>query len=161
MIKEENSVKHLTNFFFLESNISIDIKETYLSINNQNVIRGMHFQLPPYDMIKMISVIKGSVLDLVIDLRKDSDSYLKLFTIELSAEKNKSLLIPQGIAHGFKTLEPDTIVLYNVTNSYNKQNDISIKYDSINFDWKLNNPILSERDKNGIKLEDFIKVNPF
>lgn len=138
---------------------NIQWKETYYSTSNKDVLRGMHFQIPPMDHEKMVHVISGSVLDVVLDLRKNSPNYGKVQSFHLSAKKPQSLFIPKGFAHGFLTLEDNTNMLYHVSTPYSKEHDKGIYYQSIPFEWNVNNPILSERDQTFPNLENFI--SPF
>ena len=126
--------------------LNIEIKESYYSISQQSVIRGMHFQKPPYEHIKLIFVTNGSILDVVLDIRKNSSTFGKYFSITLKANDGKILIIPKGLAHGFKSLEDNTIVHYMQSTCYAKDYDDGIRYDSFGFDWNCKNPILSNRD---------------
>tara|TARA_B100001059_G_C17809859_1_gene571597 strand:+ start:228 stop:770 length:543 start_codon:yes stop_codon:yes gene_type:complete len=141
--------------------INFEIRESYYSTSNQNVIRGMHFQLPPHDHQKLVFVPKGSILDVVIDLRKHSKTYKKYFSIELSESNKKSIFIPKGFAHGFKSLENDTITVYNVSTEYHSNFDEGIKFDSFSFNWGSKNHTISTRDKEFESLESFSTSNPF
>ena len=117
----------------------------------------MHFQNPPFAQGKLVRVIKGSVLDVAVDIRKDSPTYGNHFDILLS-EKNKTMLwIPTGFAHGFLTLENDTIFLYKCTNYYNKASEECISWNDkdIAINWKIDSPILSEKDIQGKSLKHF------
>ena len=109
-------------------------------------VRGMHFQLPPHDHEKLVYVPKGSILDVIVDLRKKSKTYKKFISVNLSDENKKSIFIPKGLAHGFKSLENDTITVYNVATEYNPIADMGIKFDSFGFNWETEEPIVSERD---------------
>ena len=129
--------------------------ETYYSISHKDTIRGMHFQLPPYEHTKLIHVIRGAAVDVIIDLRKSSPDYKKFITIQLSGNKPKSIYIPTGFAHGFKCIEDNTIMIYNVSTVYNSEADMGIFYDSIGYDWNIEEPIISERDKTHCTLEEF------
>lgn len=140
---------------FHDADCDTIFRETYYSSSQKDVIRGMHFQFPPYDHEKLVHVIKGSILDVVVDLRKNSSTYKKHETFILTAKEHKALWIPKGFAHGFKSLEDDTIMLYQVASGYHSNYDSGIAYDSIGFDWGIENPIISERDKKFVKLEDF------
>ena len=140
---------------FQKQGLNIDFKETYYSVSNKDVIRGMHFQFPPYEHDKLVHVISGSVLDVVLDLRKFSPTYKKCMSVYLTGSEKKSLYIPKGFAHGFKALEDNTIMLYQVTSSYHAESDAGIAFDSIGFDWKVINPVLSERDRKFMTLEEF------
>lgn len=140
---------------FNKLNLGTDYKEAYYSISKKDVIRGMHFQLPPYDHIKLVHVIKGEIIDVILDLRKNSHTYRKCMAIHLSGNKPKSIYIPKGFAHGFKSLKDNTIMLYNVTSSYNKEHDCGIKWDSIDYDWNVEEPIISCRDTSFLALNEF------
>jgi len=139
-------VKTFNDTFFKEHNLNIKIKETYYSLSNKNVIRGMHFQTPPDDHMKLVYVPHGKILDVVLDIREDSLTFGKYFSIELSSNNSKVLIIPKGLAHGFKSLEDNTNVTYMQTTCYSSNNDEGIRYDSFGFNWDCNYPKLSDRD---------------
>ncbi len=141
--------------FFKENGLDCDFKEFYYSVNNANVIRGMHFQTPPYDHTKVVYVSKGHIKDVVVDIRKKSDTYGMCFSIELDDQKGQYLYIPKGFAHGFVSLEDCSIVNYAQTTCYAKENDCGIDAISIGFDWGIENPIRSGRDLTFEKLYDF------
>ncbi len=145
-------IKTFNHDFFQINNLDIHIQETYYSISHKDVIRGMHFQTPPYDHLKLVYVPFGKIVDVVLDIRMDSPTYGKYLSIELSSDNAKILVIPQGFAHGFKSLEDNTNVTYMQTNGYMSTNDAGIRFDSFGFDWKCVNPKLSERD---ISLQPF------
>ncbi len=151
-------IKTFTNDFFKENGLDIDIQESYYSISHKDVIRGMHFQTPPYDHIKLVYVPYGSVLDVVLDIRKGSPTYGKYFSTKLSNENGKVLIIPKGFAHGFKSLEDNTNVTYMQTTCYAPNNDDGIKYDSFGFDWDCNNFQISERDLSFKLFDEFETV---
>ncbi len=132
---------------FVQQNISINYKK--------GTFRGLHFQRPPYEEEKLVRCVMGSVLDIVVDLRKNSSSYLKHFEIELSSENCLGLFIPKGFAHGFQTLEDNSVMLYNHSQFYNADYDSGVNYRDPVFNIKLNNDIteISEKDNNF----DFIK----
>ena len=115
----------------------------------------MHFQTPPYDHIKLVYVPYGSITDVVLDIRKESITYGKYLSIELSANNGKILIIPKGLAHGFKSLEDNTNVTYMQTTSYAPSNDSGIRFDSFGFDWGLDNPLTSHRDLSFPTLKEF------
>lgn len=139
-------IKVFNDVFFKEHGMEIEIKESYYSISHKNVIRGMHFQKPPYDHVKLVFVTSGSILDVVLDMRKNSKTFGKYFSINLKANDGQILLIPKGLAHGFKSLEDNSIVHYMQTTCYAPDYDDGIRYDSFGFDWKCENPIVSKRD---------------
>ena len=145
--------------FFKESNLNMNIKESYYSISKKNIIRGMHFQIPPHDHEKIVYVTSGSILDVVLDIRKGSTTYGKYYQINLSAENNKAIIIPKGLAHGFKSLEDNTVVTYLQSSVYSPESDKGISYNSFGFNWDDENLIISEKDSS---LPDFKDYNsPF
>tara|TARA_R110001592_G_scaffold16073_6_gene68814 strand:- start:1211 stop:1744 length:534 start_codon:yes stop_codon:yes gene_type:complete len=127
------------------------------SKSNKGVLRGLHFQNAPFAQGKLVRVISGSVLDVAVDLRKDSKTYGKHFSIKLTGDNKKMFWVPEGFAHGFSTLEDDTIFSYKCTNYYHKNSEGCILWNDSNLsiDWGVLNPIVSEKDKNGIKFSDF------
>jgi dTDP-4-dehydrorhamnose 3,5-epimerase len=154
-------VKTFNKNLFLELNLNFEIKESYFSVSKKNVIRGMHFQLPPFDHEKLVFVAKGSIIDVVLDLRKNSSTYKKYISVELSDKNRKSIYIPNGLAHGFKSMEDNTITVYNVTTEYDSKSDDGIKYDSFGFDWQSDLVIMSSRDREFMTLDRFCENNPF
>lgn len=154
-------VKTFNKNLFLENDINFEIRESYYSISNKDVVRGMHFQVSPYDHEKLVFVPQGSIIDVIVDLRKESKTFKKFISIELSKENKKSVFIPKGLAHGFKSLVDNTITVYNVATEYNPCADAGIKFDSFGFNWETKFPIISERDADFLSLEEFTKTNPF
>jgi dTDP-4-dehydrorhamnose 3,5-epimerase/CDP-3, 6-dideoxy-D-glycero-D-glycero-4-hexulose-5-epimerase len=154
-------VKTFNKKQFQDNNIDFDIRESYYSISNKNVIRGMHFQLPPHDHEKLVYVVKGSILDVIVDLRKNSKTYKQHISINLSEENKKSIFIPKGLAHGFKSMKDGTITVYNVASEYNADFDSGIKFDSFNFNWNSREIVMSNRDKDFQSLDSFYEINPF
>ena len=132
---------------FAELGLATDFKEEYFSTSIKNVLRGMHFQTPPADHVKLVTCIEGAVKDVVVDLRKKSSTFGEHFMIELSADKFNMLYIPKGLAHGFLTLTERATMLYNVTTVYSPANDKGILWSSCGIDWQCDAPILSDRDK--------------
>jgi len=127
------------------------------SLSQKNVVRGLHFQHPPYAQAKLVRVIKGAVYDVVVDIRKDSPTYGQCFGMELTENNFLMLYIPIGFAHGFATLEDNTIFAYKCSAFYNKASEDTILWNdpTLNIDWKVQNPILSEKDKQGKLFEHF------
>jgi dTDP-4-dehydrorhamnose 3,5-epimerase len=143
---------------FSEIGIDADFVQDNQSLSQKGVLRGLHFQNPPYSQGKLVSVIKGAVLDLAVDLRRSSPFYGKHFSIELN-ETNKTMLwIPEGFAHGFLTMENDTIFAYKCTNYYNKDSEGCILWNDkdLNIDWGILQPVLSEKDNKGLPFNKFI-----
>ena len=118
------------------------------SLSSTGVIRGLHFQKPPFAQGKLVRVIKGSVMDVVVDIRKQSVTYGQTFSIELSEENKTQMWIPPGFAHGFETLEDNTIFAYKCTGPYNKESEDHIFWNDPNLkiNWKTNKPIISDKD---------------
>ena len=110
------------------------------SKSSKGVLRGLHYQLPPHAQTKLVRVIHGRVLDVAVDIRKNSPTFGKYVAVELSGENKKQLLIPRGFAHGFVVLEDDTVFAYKVNNYYSPQCDRGIAFDdkNLNIDWILN-----------------------
>jgi dTDP-4-dehydrorhamnose 3,5-epimerase len=127
------------------------------SLSSKNVVRGLHFQKPPYAQGKLVRVVKGSVLDVAVDLRKKSPTFGKVFTIELSETNKRQFWIPEGFAHGFATLEDNTIFQYKCTSYYSPENEETIKWNdsTLGIDWKINEPIISDKDKKGLPFGGF------
>jgi dTDP-4-dehydrorhamnose 3,5-epimerase len=129
-----------------KAGIDFILKESYFSLSKKDVIRGMHFQLPPHQHSKIVFCPQGAILDVIVDLRKGSPTYRRYFTRELSAENHKAFFIPEGFAHGFKSLTDDAITYYLVSSEYSQPHDTGIRYDSIGLDWQVPNPVISARD---------------
>lgn len=119
------------------------------SKSSKNVLRGLHYQLPPYDQGKLVRCIAGSVLDVAVDIRKESQNYGKWVSVLLSSENKRQLWIPKGFAHGFLSLEDNTEFLYKTTNFYNPESERAYIWNdpTLNIDWRITNPIVSEKDK--------------
>lgn len=139
----------------LENNFA----EEYYSVSNKNVIRGMHFQLPPFDHVKLVYCVQGSVTDVVVDLRVGSPTYGKSAVIELSAAKANSIYIPKGMAHGFCTLTEQTVMVYKVNTVYAPEQDTGILWNSLGVTWPTTQAIMSARDQTFEPLDRFI--SPF
>jgi len=134
---------------FLENGIDIDFVQDNQSLSSKGVLRGLHFQAPPYAQDKLVRVISGRVLDVVLDIRKNSPTYGQHEIYELTANKKNMLLVPKGFAHGFATLEDDTIFVYKCSNLYNKECEGGVLWndEALAIKWGINNPIVSEKDK--------------
>lgn len=114
----------------------------------KGTLRGLHFQQNPFSQTKIVRVVKGAVLDVAVDLRRGSPTYLQWVSVELSEENKRQFYIPQGFAHGFLTLTDDVVFCYKVDNLYSKECDRSIRFDDpdIGVDWGIADPILSQKD---------------
>lgn len=128
--------------------IHADFVQDNESFSAKNILRGLHFQAPPFDQGKIVRVTSGAVLDVAVDIRKDSSSYGAHYKTVLSEENKHVLWVPPGFAHGFLTLTDNTRFLYKCTNYYNKESEDAIIWDDadLNIDWKCDSPILSEKD---------------
>lgn len=147
---------------FQQHGVEKDFVQDNQSLSQTGVLRGLHFQKPPYAQGKLIRVIQGRVLDVAVDLRKDSKTYGKYFSIELSGIDKTMFYIPEGFAHGFYTMENDTIFSYKCTNFYHKDSEGAMLWNDpdLNIDWGIEGtPVLSEKDKLADRLETF--VTPF
>lgn len=119
------------------------------SKSSRGVLRGLHYQLPPMAQTKLVRVIQGRVLDVAVDIRKNSPTFGKHVSVELTAENKRQVLIPRGFAHGFIVLEDDTIFAYKVDNYYSPQNDRGISFNdpALNIDWQIEHSKLNLSDK--------------
>lgn len=135
------------------------VSEVFYSSSKKDVIRGMHFQKPPSAQARIVTVIKGRITDVLLDLRRKSKSYGTFMSIDLDEKDGKSIFIPKGVAHGFLGRDMENVVLYVTDSEYSKENEDGIRYDSFEYDWGVKNPVLSERDLGFDKFENFI--SPF
>ena len=144
--------------YFRELTYQKYIKEklifTVVSKSKKNVLRGLHMQTK-FQQGKYVSVVKGKILDVVVDCRKNSKTFGKYFSIELSQKNSKSIYIPPGFIHGFLGREKENIVVYSCTNYRNKNSEIGIIWNDkkLNIDWKIKKPILSKKDNKNIPFE--------
>ena len=145
----------------LKAGISIDLIQDNQSLSQKGTVRGLHFQTFPFQQGKLVRVIKGSALDVAVDIRKNSKSYGKSFSIELNETNNLQFWIPPGFAHGFSTLEDNTIFAYKCSNYYNKKSEGGILWSDpeLGIDWKVEQAIVSDKDKQLPLFRDF--VSPF
>ncbi|ALF20443.1 dTDP-4-dehydrorhamnose 3,5-epimerase [Fusobacterium nucleatum] len=134
----------------------------------KGVLRGLHFQKGEYSQAKLISILRGSILDIVVDLRKNSETFGKYFSIELNEKNKKVLFIPKNFAHGFLTLEDNTEIFYKCDNFYNPQSEAGIIWDDsdLNIEWNLkkykineSELIISEKDKKNTSFKEYKKIN--
>jgi len=133
---------------FKQLGISEDFVQDNQSVSSKGVLRGLHFQNPPYAQAKLVRVIEGSVLDVAVDLRKNSPTYGKHVSVILSEQNNKSFFIPKGFAHGFLSLEDNTVFNYKCSDYYNKESEGSLLWndEDLKIDWQIDNPLVSEKD---------------
>jgi len=132
---------------FAQKNLECDFKESFYSVSNKNVLRGMHFQKPPHDHAKLVYVVAGEILDVAVDIRKSSETFGCYYATNLSFNNSKSLYMSKGFAHGFLTLSDTATVVYLTTTVHSPESDSGIKWDSFGFDWNgMIDPIISDRD---------------
>lgn len=140
--------------------IDIDFVQDNQSFSQKGTLRGLHYQNPSYAQTKLVRVLQGEIMDVAVDLRKDSPTFGKHFGIKLTAENKKQLLVPQGFAHGFSVLSETAVVLYKCDQFYNKASEGGIRFDdaTLNIDWgmDLKEAIVSEKD---LILPDFANCN--
>lgn len=146
---------------FRQNGVDVAFVQDNQSLSNYGVLRGLHFQAPPFDQGKLVRVITGAVLDVAVDIRKNSPSYGKHIAVELTEENKTMFYIPSGFAHGFLTLRDNTIFSYKCSNLYNKASEGCVLWNDsdLNINWNIENPILSEKDIIGTPFKDFI--SPF
>ena len=120
-----------------------------ISCSHKNVIRGLHFQKPPYGQGKLIQVLRGKVMDVIVDLRKDSITYGEHCKIEISDKNHKKLWIPSGFAHGFLSQENNTLLSYKCSEFYSMEHEMSLRWNDelLNINWGIQNPIISNKDR--------------
>ncbi len=148
--------KTLSTDFYKKHHLTSLFVEEYYSKSKRDVLRGMHFQLPPHDHVKLVYCVTGRVMDVVIDLRAGSPTYLKSHSMTLDDDNKSILYIPKGLAHRFYTLSSSAIMIYKTTTEYSPDNDAGILWSTIpEIEWPSNTPILSERDADHQSLEYF------
>lgn len=135
------------------------VQENHSRSEKKGIIRGLHFQFPPFAETKLVRCTVGAILDVFLDLRVESDAFGKWGSIMLSAENKKMVYIPRGFAHGFCTLTDVSEILYKVDNYYSKRFEAGIAWDDpdLGIEWPVSNPILSEKDKRNLTWKSFLK----
>jgi dTDP-4-dehydrorhamnose 3,5-epimerase len=145
---------------FSDLGITINFVQDNQSFSKKGTLRGLHYQNPPFAQTKLVRVLQGEIIDVAVDLRKDSSTYGKHFSVLLSAENKKQLLVPQGFAHGFSVISETAVVLYKCDQYYNKKSEGGIRFDDaqLNVDWGLDlqDTIVSDKD---LILPDFASCN--
>ena len=167
LIIEPQLFKDERGFFYESYNknnldIDIDFVQDNESKSYKGVIRGLHFQAPPFEQTKLVRCVSGNILDVAVDIRTNSKTYGKSFSVELSSENNKQLFIPKGFAHGFQVLSETAIVNYKVDGFYNPDSDSGLIWNDkdLSINWSIDvKPILSVKD---LKLMSFRELkSPF
>ena len=146
---------------FASYGLNMEFVQDNQSISCKDVIRGLHLQAPPFAQGKLVRVVRGAVYDVAVDIRKFSPTFGKYVMVKLDAEENKLFWIPEGFAHGFIALEDNTIFQYKVTNYYNKNSEMSIRWNDpiLNIQWGIEQIFVSEKDSQSPLFKDFL--SPF
>ena len=148
-------VKTYHRLRFQELGIPFEPAEEFFSISAKDVIRGMHFQLPPKAHAKLVYCLHGKALDVVLDLRKESPTFGRSYATPMSEVDRKMLFIPVGFAHGFLAMEKDTVMVYLTNSVHSPSHDSGIAWNSFGFAWPNVSPIISERDQRLLKWQEF------
>jgi dTDP-4-dehydrorhamnose 3,5-epimerase len=140
------------------TNVKISFVQDNQSLSSKGVLRGLHFQNPPFAQSKLVRVLKGSVMDVAVDIRKESSTYGEFFMQELNDVNHTMMYLPEGVAHGFLTLENNTIFSYKCSNYYNQKSEDSLIWNDpdIGIKWPKRKLILSEKDQNAKKFSSFV-----
>ena len=144
-----------------ECGIQFELREEFFSVSRRGVVRGMHFQTPPYAHQKLVTCLAGNVIDVLVDLRKSSPTYGQHFAVELSAVNRRSVFIPVGLAHGFLSLSDESCVVYKTDREYAPANDAGIHWNSFGYNWPIAQNELSgfPRDERHPRLNEY--ASPF
>ena len=154
-------VKTFHKDFYNSLGLNFDIAEEYCSTSTQNTLRGMHFQIPPYEHYKMVYCIKGEIQDGIVDLRKDSTTYGKGISIMLNDSKKNILVLPPGIAHGFLAVSQSATIVCKTSSIYSPQHDKGILWHNCGIKWQSDKPIISKKDLSHPSMAEFQRNNPF
>jgi dTDP-4-dehydrorhamnose 3,5-epimerase len=159
LFRDERGVffESYTEKLFRENGINAAFVQDNQSFSVKNVLRGLHFQKPPFAQGKLVRVIKGKALDVAVDIRKDSPTYGQYETVILDAEKCNMFYVPEGFAHGFLALE-ETIFVYKCTNYYHKESESGIIWNDpdLKINWGINSPLVSGKDLELGRLKDLM-----
>ncbi len=141
-------------FNFVQDNISTSVKGT---------LRGLHYQIPPWSQAKLVMAIEGEILDVAVDLRKESPTFGRYYSATLNYKNRKMILVPAGFAHGFSVLSENATVFYKCNQYYHKASERGLRWNdpSIDIDWQIEEPILSEKDQSLPLLKDIQQENLF
>ncbi len=148
-------VKVFHDTLFNELGLCVNFKEEFYSISKKNVLRGMHFQLPPNDHEKLVYCTSGSVIDVVLDLRCSSPTYGEFMQFTLSSEKRNSIYIPKGLAHGYYVTSNDATIVYKASSIHSIESDSGVKWNSFGMAWPSTKIIISDRDQSFETLDSF------
>ena len=137
------------------------IQDNLVFSKDKNTFRGMHFQKPPFEQGKLIWCTKGMIRDIIVDFRRDSPTYLQVYSVILSENNSRMLFVPRGFLHGYETLSDNTIIEYKVDNDYMPDSVVTINVfdDELKIELKSDKPIMNERDKKGLNIKNI--TSPF
>lgn len=141
-----NFVKPYVAAAYQRLGLPLQFAEEYYSTSARNVLRGMHFQAPPFEYAKLVSCLAGTVMDVIVDIRKGSPRYGRPEVMKLTADEPGVLYLPPGIAHGFLVLTDSAMLSYKVTSPHAPECDLGIRWDAIGLDWGIQHPVISARD---------------
>ena len=148
-------VKSFVKSEYITNNLTVNFVEEFYSKSVKGVLRGLHFQLPPKDHTKLVYCVEGSILDVVVDIRKNSPTFGMYEIHELNDENCKMLYVPSGFAHGFYVKSTSAIVMYKVTSGHSQKHDSGIRWDSVGIPWPISEPTISERDRKLVPFSEF------
>ena len=149
--------KNFNKNIFIKNNINQNFDECYFSRSKKGVIRGMHFQVSPHEISKLIFCSEGEIIDVFLDIRPSSKTYGQFDTVKMTSENGIHIFLPKGIADGFQVISKNATVHYLQSGVYEKKSDCGILWNSFGFKWPLNNPILSDRDSSFQEFKDYSK----
>lgn len=152
-------VKIFHQDIFTEQGLETRFSEEYYSVSHRGVIRGLHFQAPPADHVKLVYCVHGEVFDVVLDLRMGSPTYGKTASFRLNSDSGNYLYIPKGLAHGFCATSDVATLIYKVSTVYSPQRDSGVLWSSLDIDWPTTSPVVSDRDRSFSPLSEF--ASPF
>jgi dTDP-4-dehydrorhamnose 3,5-epimerase len=132
--------------FFEEHRLEWRFAEQFYTVSRKDVVRGMHFQIPPHDHVKLVYCVSGRATDVLLDLRENSKTYGQCAAVSLSGGDGQLIYIPKGFAHGFRSLEDNTTIVYCVSTVHKSSADKGVAWNSIPYDWGIHSPLLSQRD---------------
>jgi len=152
-------VKTIASSQFAERELETGFVETFYTVSGENVLRGMHLQLPPADHAKFVYCVAGGVMDICLDVRRGSPAFGRHIVIELAAERNNAIYLPRGVAHGFYVRQAPALMVYHVTSEHEPRLDTGIAWNSFGAKWPTGSPLLSPRDAGLTRFQDF--ASPF
>jgi dTDP-4-dehydrorhamnose 3,5-epimerase len=148
---------------FKEAGINVSFVQDNISRSKKNALRGLHYQLPPSSQVKLVMVTSGSILDVVVDMRRNSPTFKQHYTTVLSDENRHMLYVPTGFAHGFSVLSDEATVYYKCNDYYSKELERGVRWDDpeLDIDWNISDPVVSDKDSRLPLLKDVDEKNLF